>query len=45
VPLIPFILAGVALNPELNGADLVHPNAAGAERIAETIWPYLRAML
>jgi acyl-CoA thioesterase-1 len=45
VPLVPFILAGVALNPELNGADLVHPNAAGAERIAETIWPYLRAML
>lgn len=41
VPLVPFLLDGVALNPELNGDDGIHPNAAGAERIAATIWPYL----
>src|SRR4029079_15804983 len=45
VPLVPFLLNGVALDPELNGADGVHPNAAGAERVAETVWTYLRPML
>ena len=41
VPLVPFLLEGVALNPEFNGDDAIHPNAAGARRIADTVWPYL----
>jgi acyl-CoA thioesterase I len=45
IPLVPFLLAGVALNPEFNGPDLVHPNAAGAQRIADTVWPYLEPLL
>jgi acyl-CoA thioesterase-1 len=45
VPLVPFLLAGVALVPELNGADRVHPNDAGAERIADTVWPFLETLL
>jgi acyl-CoA thioesterase I len=45
VPLVPFLLARVALNPEMNGEDLIHPNAAGARQIADTIWPYLEPML
>jgi acyl-CoA thioesterase-1 len=45
VPLVPFLLTGVALNPELNGADRIHPNAGGAQRIAETVWTYLEPML
>jgi len=45
VPLVPFLLAGVALVPELNGPDGVHPNAAGAQRIADTVWPYLQPLL
>jgi acyl-CoA thioesterase-1 len=45
IPLVPFLLAGVALVPEFNGPDLVHPNAAGAQRIADTVWPYLEPML
>lgn len=45
VSLVPFLLAGVALVPELNGPDGVHPNAAGAQRIADTVWPYLEPLL
>jgi acyl-CoA thioesterase-1 len=45
VPLVPFLLDGVALVPSLNGPDLVHPNAAGAQKIAETVWPYLEPLL
>jgi acyl-CoA thioesterase I len=45
VPLVPFLLEGVALNPNLNGDDFIHPNAAGARQIAETIWPYLEPMV
>jgi acyl-CoA thioesterase-1 len=41
IPLVPFLLAGVALNPDLNGDDEIHPNAAGARVIAATVWPYL----
>ncbi len=45
VPLVPFLLAGVALDPEMNGDDMIHPNAAGARRIADTVWPYLEALI
>jgi acyl-CoA thioesterase-1 len=45
VPLVPFLLAKVALVREMNGEDLIHPNAAGARQIADTIWPYLEPML
>jgi len=45
VALVPFLLEGVALNPDLNGADEIHPNAAGAKRIADTVWPYLQPLV
>jgi len=45
LPLVPFLLEGVVLNPDLNGADDIHPNAAGARRIADTVWPYLEPLV
>ena len=36
-PLIPFLLEGVALKPELNQADGIHPNAQGTVVISNTL--------
>jgi lysophospholipase L1-like esterase len=35
---------GVLGNPDLISDDGVHPNAAGARYIADTIWEYLQPM-
>jgi acyl-CoA thioesterase-1 len=45
VPLVPFLLDGVAGRPSLNQADLIHPNAEGQRRIAETVWEVLEPLL
>jgi acyl-CoA thioesterase-1 len=45
VSLVPFLLAGVLGDPDLNQPDFIHPNREGAQRIAETIWPYLVPLL
>jgi acyl-CoA thioesterase-1 len=45
VSLVPFLLSRVALDPDLNGPDGVHPNATGARRIAETVWRHLEPLL
>ena len=45
VPLVPFLLEGVAAEPELNLADGIHPNSAGHRRVAETLVPYLETIL
>jgi acyl-CoA thioesterase I len=45
VALVPFLLEGVALNPEFTGADGIHPNATGARRIADTVWTYLAPLV
>ena len=39
--LVPFLLEGVAADPDLNLPDGIHPNAAGHQRIAETVLPFL----
>jgi acyl-CoA thioesterase I len=44
VPLVPFFISGVFGKRELLLPDLVHPNAAGARVIADTIWPRLRPL-
>jgi acyl-CoA thioesterase-1 len=45
VLLIPFLLDRVAGDPALNQPDGIHPNAAGARVIADTVWPVLRTLL
>jgi len=44
IPLVPFMLAGVIGNQDMLQPDLVHPNAAGAAKIAGNIWPYLQPL-
>ena len=41
VAFIPFLLDGVAGVAGLNQADGIHPNAAGAKRVAELVWPHV----
>ncbi len=36
--LIPFLLEGVAGQPDLNQADGIHPNAEGHQRVLEHVW-------
>lgn len=37
LPLIPFLLDGVALDPSLNQQDGIHPNKLGTIKVSETI--------
>ena len=45
VPLIPFLLEGVAADPSLNLPDGIHPNARGYERVVETVLERLLPLL
>ena len=41
VPLIPFLLEGVGGNPAMNLPDRIHPNPAGHQKIAQTVYQNL----
>ena len=43
--LVPFLLAGVALNPDLMQEDGLHPIAAGEPIVLNTVWPQLEPLL
>lgn len=45
VAAMPFLLAGVAADPELNQGDGIHPNAEGQRRVAANLVPYLLPLL
>lgn len=45
VALIPFLLDGVAAQPELNLADGIHPNAAGYRRVVENVFEVVAPLL
>lgn len=38
VPLLPFLLDGVAGDARYNQADGIHPNVEGSRRVADTMW-------
>lgn len=42
IPLIPFLLDGVAAEPSLNLGDGIHPNEAGQKIVAENVWKVLK---
>ena len=45
VPLMPFLLAGVAADPKLNQADGIHPNEAGHQVLAQSMLAFLTPLL
>ncbi|MEO1368195.1 MAG: arylesterase, partial [Acidobacteriota bacterium] len=45
VALIPFLLEGVAGDPELNQPDGIHPTAEGQEIVAEVVLGHLKPLL
>jgi acyl-CoA thioesterase-1 len=45
VPLYPFILDGVAMDPAMNQGDGIHPNKAGAALIAKKLLPVVEKAL
>jgi acyl-CoA thioesterase-1 len=45
IPLVPFLLEGVATNYDLMQGDGLHPTAEAQPRILENVWTYLEPML
>ncbi|HQZ45026.1 MAG TPA: arylesterase [Usitatibacteraceae bacterium] len=45
VPLVPFLLEGIADRRELFQADQLHPSAAAQPRIVDNVWPALAPLL
>ena len=45
VPLVPFLLDGVATQPGMMQPDGIHPTAAAQPRLVTNIWPYLAPLL
>lgn len=45
IPLVPFMLEGVATDFSLMQSDGLHPNAEAQPRVLENVWKHLRGML
>jgi acyl-CoA thioesterase I len=45
LPLLPFLLSGVAGIPRLNQPDGVHPNVAGEKIVADNVWKALKPLV
>lgn len=45
LPLVPFLLEGIALQPGLMQADGLHPTAAAQPKLLDNVWPALKGLL
>src|SRR6202049_1502431 len=45
LPLVPFLLEGVAQSPDLMQADGIHPNELGQPKLLANVWPSLTPLL
>ena len=45
IPLVPFLLEGVAIKPDLMQADGLHPRAVAQARVLDNVWPLLTPLL
>jgi acyl-CoA thioesterase-1 len=45
LPLVPFLLDGVALDPNLMQDDGLHPKAEGEPKVLDNVWPVLEPAL
>jgi acyl-CoA thioesterase-1 len=45
IPLVPFLLDGVALDPDLMQDDGLHPRAEAQQRLLDNVWPQLKPLL
>jgi acyl-CoA thioesterase I len=45
LPLVPFLLDGIALDERYMQADGLHPNEAGQPRVLENVWKDIEALL
>jgi acyl-CoA thioesterase I len=45
LPLVPFLLQKVALDPSLMQEDGLHPNADAEPIVLDTLWPYLKPLI
>lgn len=45
VPLVPFLLKGIATRPDYFQADQVHPSAAAQPVLLDNVWPFVEPLL
>ena len=45
IPLVPFLLDGIALSPDLMQQDGIHPNDQGQAKLLGNVWPSLKPLL
>ncbi|WP_041523735.1 arylesterase [Gilvimarinus agarilyticus] len=45
VPLVPFLLEGIALEPELMQKDGIHANMGAQATLLDNVWPFLQPLL
>jgi acyl-CoA thioesterase-1 len=45
IPLLPFLLDGIATRAELMQEDRIHPNAKAQPHMLDNVWPYLEPLI